>query len=238
MLDEVKAKIMNDSEYLIWMEQISKIEREFTNSSSFNNQVALDHGKKHMDRVAYTTYNLLKEYGEDENTCFLGYVTGLIHDIGMIHGKKNHAENGSKLAFDFLQRLDFLTEAEVETICSAISTHGSGENATNIIGSLLAISDKIDMCEERTLGTVSPIKFIKDYQVWIKDKTLYIDYSVVSDEGKTGLYIIPKSIDIPVKIGKKLGLKVEFYINHRLEMFEDRKEYSGQVYIRDINNKI
>lgn len=51
-------------------------------------------------------------------------------------------------------------------------------------------------------------------------------------KGKEGLYIIPKSIDIPKTLGTKLVLKVEFYINGKYEKFEDRAEYKGQTYQR------
>ncbi len=232
MLEEIKQKITHDSEYLEWMAKISEIETEFANSSPSNNQVALDHGKNHMDRVANTTYTLLKEYGMDERTSFLGYVSGLVHDIGMIYGKKNHAENGSELASSFLKRLNFLTEKEIEEIKSAISTHGSGANATSIIGSFLAVADKVDMCERRTLGTSSPIQLIKKYDVTIQNKTLKIFYELSSKDGKSGLYMIPKSIDVPTFIANSLGLQVEFYIDGKLEKFEDRNSYQGYVYKR------
>ncbi len=232
MLEEIKEKITTDEEYLTWMDKIAKVEMEFANSSSFNNKVALDHGKNHMNRVANTTYILLKEYGEDENTCFLGYVAGLIHDIGMIYGKDKHAENGSNLASSFLRKFNFLTDEEIKIICEAISTHGSGKHATSVIGSFLAISDKIDMCEERTLGRVSSIKFIQNYVAHIQGNILRISYDFSKEEGKKGLYMIPKSIDIPYSIGNSLGLKVEFYINGKLENFEDRKEYQGNIYYR------
>ena len=49
-------------------------------------------------------------------------------------------------------------------------------------------------------------------------------------KGKEGLYIIPKSIDIPKILGEKLGFKVEFFINGIYEEFEDREKYKGQIY--------
>lgn len=237
MLEEVKKKITFNQEYLNWMEEIVKIEKKFADATSFNNQVALDHGIKHMNRVADMTYKLLKEYGEDERTCFLGYVAGLIHDIGMIDGKKKHASKGSEMAPKFLKKLNVLIEDEIQIVANAIAIHGSGEG-NSIIGSFLAIADKIDMCEERTLGGSSPIKLIKEYQAYIKNDTLCIDYVMSSMEGKIGLYIIPKSIDIPIKVGNDLGLKVEFYVNHKLENFIDRKDYHGEIYIRNINNEV
>ena len=90
------------------MQEISNVEKEFAISSEFNNKVALDHGIHHMDRVANNLYNLLKEYNCDNHTCELWYITGLVHDIGMIKGKKGHSENGSKLAENYLRKFDFL----------------------------------------------------------------------------------------------------------------------------------
>lgn len=232
MLEEIKNRITSDKEYLTWMDKISKVEMEFAASSPFNNQVALDHGIKHMTRVASITYILLKDYGENENTCFLGYVAGLTHDIGMIYGKKNHAKNGSELVLPFLTRLNLLPIEEIKKVVEAIAMHGNGEG-TNIIGKMLAIADKIDMCKERTLGTSSPIKAIKDYKVYIENNILKINYSVTSEEGKIGFYIIPKSLDIPTQVGNSLGLKVEFYLNQKLENFSDRKDYLGEIYSRN-----
>ncbi len=52
-------------------------------------------------------------------------------------------------------------------------------------------------------------------------------------KAKEGLYIIPKSIDIPQILCVKLGLKIEFYINGKHENFEDRAKYNGQIYKRN-----
>ena len=65
---KTKEKIILDEEYKIWMQEIAEVERELAISSEFNNKVALDHGIKHMDRVANNVYKLLKEYNCDEHT--------------------------------------------------------------------------------------------------------------------------------------------------------------------------
>lgn len=131
-----------------------------------------------------------------------------------------------------MKRLVFLTEEEINIVCSSIQTHGSGKNATTIIGSFLAISDKIDMCKSRTLGISSPIQEICSYDAHIQDKNLKIFYELSSPDGKKGLYMIPKSIDVPFSIGTSLGLKVEFYNNKKLEEFLDRDSYHGYIYSR------
>lgn len=229
---DIKQKIIEDKEYKIWMEKIAKVEKEFAISSKFNNMVALDHGIKHMDRVANNVYKLLKEYNCDNHTCELGYITGLVHDIGMIKGKKGHAENGSKLAENYLIKFDFLNEKDILQITTAIRNHGNGGENPDEITAFLAISDKADMCKARSLGNLSPIQYIDDYALKLENGVLQIRYIISNNKGKEGLYIIPKSIDIPEKLGRKVGLRVEFYINNKLEKFEDREEYAGEIYIR------
>lgn len=228
----IKNQIIEDTKYKLWMEEIAKVEKEFAISSKFNNREALDHGIKHMDRVANNVYKLLKEYNCDNHTCMLGYVTGLVHDIGMIKGKKGHAENGSKLAENYLRKYDFLNEKDILQITSAIKNHGNGGENPDEITAFLAISNKVDMCKARSLGNLSPIQYIDDYNLKLENGVLQIRYTISNNKGKEGLYIIPKSIDIPEKLGRKLGLKVEFYINNKLEKFEDREEYAGEIYIR------
>ena len=185
-----------------------------------------------MDRVANNVYKLLKEYNCDNHTCELWYITGLVHDIGMIKGKKGHSENGSKLAENYLRKFDFLNEKDILQITKAIKNHGNGGKDPDEITAFLAISDKVDMCKARSLGNLSPIQYIDDYNLKLENGVLQIRYTISNNKGKEGLYIIPKSIDIPEKLGRKLGLKVEFYINNKLEKFEDREEYAGEIYIR------
>lgn len=228
----IKNQIIEDKEYKIWMEKIAKVEYEFAISSKFNNMVPLDHGIKHMDRDANNVYKLLKEYNCNNHTCILGYVTGLVHDIGMIKGKKGHAENGSKLAEIYLKKFDFLNEKDIMQITNPIKNHGNGGENPDEITAFLAISDKADMCKARSLGNLSPIQYIDDYNLRLENGILQMHYTISNNKGKEGLYIIPKSIDIPEKLGKKLGLKVEFYINNKLEKFENREEYAGEIYIR------
>ena len=88
------------------------------------------------------------------------------------------------------------------------------------------------MCKERFLGKISPIQLIDSYKSNIHQNTLEIYYEMSSLNGVEALYMIPKSIDIPQKIAKYLGLKVKFFINGKIENFIDRENYSGQVYTR------
>lgn len=229
---DIKQKIISNNQYKNWMKRISNIENEFTTSSIFNNKVALDHGIEHMDRVANNIYKLLKEYNVNQATCKLGYIAGLLHDIGMINGKKGHAEQGAKMAKMFLEELNLIDISDIKIIVEAIKNHGDGGNTIDIVSSILAICDKLDMCKKRALGNLSPIQLIENYTVEIKYNTLQISYIMNDLKGKEGLYIIPKSIDIPKTLGKKLGLEVEFYINGNYEEFRDRVDYIGPIYKR------
>lgn len=229
---KIKQKIVLDNEYQSWMKKISNVENEFVVSSNFNNKVALDHGIEHMDRVANNVYKLLTEYNCSKNICILGYIAGLIHDIGMINGKRGHAENGAEMSKIFLKKLDLVNTTDVTKIANAIKNHGNGGVNPDIISAFLAISDKADMCKSRSLGDLSPIQFIENYTIKIKNNVLKINYIMTDLKGKEGLYIIPKSIDIPRALGSNLGLKVEFYINGKYEKFRDKEKYKGEIYQR------
>jgi len=229
---DIKQKIISNDQYKNWMQEISSIENEFAKSSEFNNLITLDHGMAHMERVANNVYKLLNEYNCNYTICKLGYIAGLIHDIGMINGKKEHAEQGAKMAKTFLQELKLVNKNDAEVITNAIKNHGNGGDTLEPINFILAICDKADMCKERPLGNLSPIKFIENYTLEIKDNTLMIKYKMDNLKGKEGLYIIPKSIDIPKELCKKLGLKVGFYINGNYQIFEDREHYKGKIYQR------
>ncbi len=228
----IKQRIISDNEYKNWMKKISNLQNEFAISSNFNNKVALDHGMEHMDRVAKNVYKLLKEYDCRENICILGYIAGLIHDIGMIKGKKGHAENGASMSKIFLEKLQLVNKKNILIVTNAIKNHGNGGINPDVITAFLAISDKVDMCKKRSLGNLSPIQLIENYRININNKILQINYTMANLKGKEGLYIIPKSIDIPKTLGENLGLKVEFYINGQFEEFKDRKKYKGEIYQR------
>lgn len=228
----IKQTIISNSEYKKWMEKISAVENEFALSSDFNNIVALDHGIEHMNRVADNVYKLLEEYNCDKKTCILGYIAGLIHDIGMIYGKKGHAQNGAEMSKTFLQKLHLLETLDIEIITNAIKNHGSGGENPDVITSFLAIVDKADMCKARSLGKSSPIKCIENYMIKIQNGILHINYTMPNLKGKEGLYIIPKSIDVPKTLGRNLGLQVKIYINGKCEEFKDRDDYKGQIYQR------
>lgn len=232
MLKDIRQRIISDTEYKSWMNDISNVENDFIVSSNFNNKVALDHGIEHMDRVADNVYKLLKEYNCDSNICKLGYIAGLVHDIGMVSGKKGHAQKGAEMAKIFLEKLNLIDINDIKIIVDVIKNHGNGGEATDEITLFLTICDKLDMCKRRSLGNLSPIQFIKSYTVEIKEDILLINYIMTDLKGKEGLYMVPKSIDIPKTLGSKLGLKVEFYINGKFEKFDDREEYKGQVYQR------
>lgn len=229
---QIKQIILLDNEYKSWMEKIEKITKEFAKSCEFNNKIALDHGIEHMDRVANNVYQLLQGCNFSERICKLGYIAGLIHDIGMIEGKSGHAQKGAEMAKQFLEKLQLVDIDGMEVIINAIENHGDGGDTTEPIALSLAICDKADMCKKRSFGNLSPIQLIESYTMKVKQNKLQIYYKISNLKGKEGLYIIPKSIDVPKALAKKLGLQVEFYINGEYEEFQDREEYKGEIYQR------
>lgn len=109
------------------------------------------HGRYHamfvVDKVEY----ILKSLSFDSKTVELGKIAALLHDIGNIAGRRNHARKSAALAEVFLDDLKDLLPAEKEMIVQAIGDHSDGENIISPIGAALLLADKVDVSIRRRL---------------------------------------------------------------------------------------
>lgn len=231
---ETIYKILNDNIYKMWLKLIDEDGIQFANSNEINAEVALDHGYRHTNLVAENTAKLLYQFGCDEKIIFLGYISSLLHDIGIINGKKEHAKSSCNIAIEYLGKFDIFSDNDINLIENAIRYHGNGLNIKSPIDAFITISDKLDFTKDRRIESkykiTSKIDEILSVNFNIKNGKLIIEYTVTDKFDNSAFYIIPKSIDIPVIIGNKIDLDIEFYINGKIEKFEDRSNYTGYVY--------
>lgn len=59
------------------------------------------HGRYHITFVIKTIENLLTKLNFDEYIIELGKIAGLLHDIGIIEGKKGHEHRSSESVYIF-----------------------------------------------------------------------------------------------------------------------------------------
>jgi len=232
-LEKIILFIVNDRVYIDYMDRIKTITFEFAELSEINGSIAFNHDLEHAIFVAKTTEKLLEMLKCDERTCKLGYIAGLLHDIGMIDGKKGHVEKGVILAKEYLKQF-CLTVEEKNLILSAIGNHGDCDNMNSLIDACITIADKTHFDRSRVIKSkysyLLKLNNIISNQILIDSNNLIIKYEVDQDFNKAIFYIIPKSIDILVDVAGKLNLKPIFYINDKEDTFADRDEYDGYVY--------
>ncbi len=101
-----------------------------------------DHGIKHVGWVAEKARWLLYETANDRRLAELAGVAGLLHDIGHIVSRHDHAQSGALLAYQLLKGKGYLDD-DLTEITFAIGNHeeGTGEPATEVAAALV-IADK------------------------------------------------------------------------------------------------
>ena len=140
------------------------------------------HGREHTMSVVNMVACILNQLGYDEHTIELGKIAGLLHDIGVIRGKKNHAKRSSEMASVYLDKIH-LSVKDKGIIKSAILDHSKGENISSAIGASLLIADKIDVSDNRILPFGKKqshffMKGIENITLTVENEEIGIEYQV------------------------------------------------------------
>ena len=138
-----------------------------------------DHGWRHINKVVENIKQILKVY--DSSLIETGMIAALLHDIGVVDGKSNHAEESCLMATKYLQDKELVNK---EMILDAIRYHGNGKDDFHLVGLALVLADKIDFDKNRILplGMEDPffleILNIDDVIIVAKKETLIIKFLV------------------------------------------------------------
>ena len=107
------------------------------------------HDIGHVAKVAETAAYILKELNYSERYIELAKIAGLIHDIGNMVNRQDHAQTGAVLAFEILKHMGMAPE-EIVLITSAIGNHDEGTGMpVNLISAALILGDKADVRRSR-----------------------------------------------------------------------------------------
>ena len=109
------------------------------------------HGRYHAMYVVNVTEHILRSLSYDEHTVELGKIAGLLHDIGNIYGRVDHARVGAIMCAEFFGKVD-LTIEDWQIIQNAILEHSNGDNINSAVHAALLIADKIDMSKGRVVS--------------------------------------------------------------------------------------
>jgi len=108
-----------------------------------------EHSFPHVERVAHTSAMILEGLGFDERTIELAKIASIMHDIGNVINRIDHAQSGAVMAFRLLDNLSMPAE-EICSIISAIGNHDEGTGQPlDPISAALIIGDKTDVRRSR-----------------------------------------------------------------------------------------
>jgi uncharacterized protein len=107
------------------------------------------HDIGHVSKVSETAAYILKELGYSERYIELAKIAGIMHDIGNMVNRHDHAQTGAVLAFQILKDMAMDPE-EIVLVTSAIGNHDEATGLpVNLISAALILGDKADVRRSR-----------------------------------------------------------------------------------------
>jgi len=189
------------------------------------------HGRQHTLFVVDIVETLLKSLDYDERTIELGKIAALMHDIGNIAGRWEHAKKSAALAKVFLDGSDppFSVD-EKQMVLQAIEDHSDGANISSPIGAAVLFADKVYGTKKRLLPNAHLVPFymnmteirkaksdnemeIEDANVYVSGKDIIVNL-ITSDTFNKKLFL--SGWDIPLKLKRAaeyLSCTCRFQIN-------------------------
>lgn len=151
-----------------------------------------EHSFAHVEKTAQVASMVLRELGYDERTVELVKIAGIMHDIGNVINRVDHAQSGAVMAFRLLDNLS-MPASEICSIISAIGNHDEGTGQPlDPISAALIIGDKTDVRRSRVRNS--------DLLTFdIHDRVNYaVEYSTVSFNEDKSSIILELQIDTQI----------------------------------------
>jgi len=132
--------ILNSDYFKNTYKKIEKIKKDFP----------VNHGFIHIENVVRNAKRLVLTFNLNAKQEELLLIACLLHDVGYLKGRDEHASNGAILAKKYLIQNGFNRE-DIKLICDAIKNHGGKKHEDFIepISMCLVIADKIDFISSR-----------------------------------------------------------------------------------------
>lgn len=108
-----------------------------------------EHSYAHVEKVARTASDLLRDLGYDEHTIEITKIAGFMHDIGNVINRIDHAQSGAVMAFRILDKMG-MSAVDIAKVVTAIGNHDeSTAYPVNEIAAALILADKTDVRRSR-----------------------------------------------------------------------------------------
>ena len=156
-LSAVYKEILHDEEWLGWMSTI----KDYSATGECQEMYS-DHGIRHAMRTAekaadfvrnchwYFKDNIRYSFGFTRDF-YLSAIASLLHDIGIVEGRKNHAQRSREMAKTYLQKFELYYD-DILLISGAVGSHNGNEPIVNLIDAAVLMGDKLDIIRDRILA--------------------------------------------------------------------------------------
>jgi len=181
------------------------------------------HSERHIMNVVYMVVDILRQLDYDSDFVEKASIAAILHDIGMIYGKKDHALNSYNMAKEYFEQNN-IDIADKEIILDAILHHSDGFGRNNPIAAALMFADKIDIKKDRVapkgydIVGMRQLQYIDDIKIKIDklNKELVIDFIVDAKADKKELeeyYFIDKVFKAINSFAKENSLEERVFYN-------------------------
>lgn len=141
------------------------------------------HNYNHALNVSKIVECILNNLNFDYEFIFKAKIAAILHDVGALHGKDNHAEKSFKYTQDYFRRKSINFDG-IEQVLNAIRIHNNGFTTDDVMGLTLILADKIDIAKTRVTNNGKKVKgmrqllFINDIIFKIENKCLIVNFIV------------------------------------------------------------
>lgn len=136
-----------------------------------------DHGYQHAMNVIDLSITLAKLANLDDLIEDIK-IAALLHDVGNIYGKDNHAENSYLLVKEYFQDNNIKLVNE-DMILEAIRNHSGNKLTDNIICKIITLADKLDVTASRVREVGKKVPGMRQIQNISKIDINVVDNKIV-----------------------------------------------------------
>ena len=139
------------------------------------------HNCEHVLNVMDIATKLLMKLDYDYKTILKIKIACLLHDIGALEGKDNHADRSYEYALNLFKDNNWIFE-DSDKILDAIKNHSNGFDTDNILTLVIVLADKLDIKKTRISELGKTIEgnrqygHIEDILIDIQDNSLIINF--------------------------------------------------------------
>lgn len=180
------------------------------------------HDLDHVKNVAKLVESLLRQLEYEESFIEEAKIAAILHDIGAIEGKKNHALRSYNFAKKYITENNIILKNK-DLVLDAIKIHSDGFDSDNIIALTLILGDKLDIKHTRVakegynIKGMKELQYIQDIYVVIKNKNLKIQFICDDKINKNELeefYFIIKVFKSIISFSRKMNLNPQVLFNN------------------------